>query len=459
MRKISRRTAMKQLGAAAGIAAATPRLLGCSDDAATGPGRISTLVVLCMENRSYDHYLGSRSLEGKPGDGLVEGMKNLTGAGVEVPIFRTDVPCVADPPHGWTASHDQWNAGANDRFVQVYEADGAPDPRQVMGYWTRQELPIHHAIADAYTSCDRWFSSLMGPTWPNRMYLYSAQSGGMTANDLPTAGGFPWTSFMGHLDAAGVPWRNYYTSIGMAPLFSDSITNSRWIQLMPEFFEDAEDGTLPPFAMIEPEYYRNDDHPPGHPILGQALIASVYASLAASPQWNECLFVVTYDEHGGFFDHVSPPKAMDDRAADGFDQLGFRVPALLMGPYVKEGYVSSVQVEHASVLKHAWGMFGLEPLMMRDAAAADLSDALDLDRLMRGDPRPPVPLPEVVVDQSMIGAECFSAKRTGEIDLFDAIEAGVYPKAFDHRHESRAIQEAIIDNLARHGRGRLRRGW
>jgi len=138
MKKISRRTAMKQLGAAAGIAAAAPKLLGCSDDdggGPSGPGRISTLVVLCMENRSYDHYLGARAFEGKPGDGLVEGMMNLTGGGAAVPIFRADVPCIADPPHDWTTSHDQWNAGANDIVTRrlrdgfdVGEATAVNDP-------------------------------------------------------------------------------------------------------------------------------------------------------------------------------------------------------------------------------------------------------------------------------------------------------------------------------------------
>jgi phospholipase C len=220
------------------------------------------------------------------------------------------------------------------------------------------------------------------------------------------------------------------------------------------------EGSLPPFCMLEPQYYYNDDHPPTHPILGQQLIASVYASLAASPQWKESLLVVTYDEHGGFFDHVPPPTAPDERAAEGFGQLGFRVPTLVMGPYVKEGHVSSVEYDHTSILKQAWNMFGLEPLTMRDAAANDLSDCIDVDRLMRGDPRPPVELPEVVVDESQLPDDCvgLAPAREGELSLFDAADRGYIPARHDRRHEGRAMAEAVAENLARHRRGGTGRG-
>jgi phospholipase C len=461
MKKVTRRTAIKQMGAAAGLMAAVPKLLGC--DGSKSAGRISTLVVLCMENRTYDHFMGARSLlEGKPGDGLTEGMMNLNNAGEAVPIFHADVPCIYDPPHSWGPSRLQWNAGANDGFVKAYEDGGAPDPRQVMGYWTRAELPIHYAIADAYTSFDRWFASLMGPTWPNREYLWSASSNGVSGNDLPTtAGGFTWPSFMGHLGDAGVEWKSYFASLALGSLYADAEPYVNRFRPMAAFFDDAMEGSLPPFCMIEPQFYYNDDHPPTHPVLGQQLIASIYAGLAASPQWQECLFVVTYDEHGGFFDHVSPPKTQDDFAADGFDQLGFRVPALAMGPYVKEGYVSSVQVEHTSVLKHAWGMHGLPPLNMRDAAANDLMDCIDVARLMSGDPRDPVPLPPVVVDESMLTDACVlsSYAPPGEITLAHAADLGVLPKWADRRHDARAQAEAVAENLARFKAGGIRRGW
>src|SRR5262249_26126421 len=148
---------------------------------------------------------------------------------------------------------------------------------------------------------------------------------------------------------------------------------------------DAAAGKLPPVTYIDPMFTANDDHPPHHPLLGQQLIAATYQALATSPHWERCLFVICYDEHGGFFGHVSPPSdAADERAADGFNQLGFRVPTLVIGPYVKQGYVSSVRRDHTSALRHIENVHGLAPLTMRDAAATDLSECLDEARLASG---------------------------------------------------------------------------
>src|SRR5262249_33550377 len=139
-----------------------------------------------------------------------------------------------------------------------------------------------------------------------------------------------------------------------------------------EFLDDAAAGRLPPVVYIEPAYNNNDDHPPVHPINGQELIAAVYTALARSPQWKNCLLAVTYATDGGFFDHVSPPKAVDGRASLGFDQLGFRVPTLVAGPYVKEGLVSSLVYDHTSALRELELVFALDPLTQRSAAANDL---------------------------------------------------------------------------------------
>ena len=121
---------------------------------------------------------------------------------------------------------------------------------------------------------------------------------------------------------------------------------------MQQFMFNCQAGKLPPVSYIDPFFYGNDDHPPIHPINGQELIATVYSLLAESPQWKNCMLVVTYDENGGFYDHVSPPKTADDLAEQGFDQLGFRVPAMVIGPYAKQGFVSSVTYDHTSALKH-----------------------------------------------------------------------------------------------------------
>src|SRR5690606_19713819 len=145
----------------------------------------------------------------------------------------------------------------------------------------------------------------------------------------------------------------------------------------------------PQVVVVEPLYGRNSDHPPEHPAAGQIFLSSIYDALAKGPQWARSLMMVTYDEHGGFFDHVPPPKAPDERAAAGFDQLGFRVPSLVLGPWVKQGGVSHTIYDHTSMLATIERHFGLEPLTVRDASANDLFDCLDLDRVRRGDPAAP----------------------------------------------------------------------
>ncbi|HEX2685176.1 MAG TPA: alkaline phosphatase family protein, partial [Kofleriaceae bacterium] len=222
--------------------------------------------------------------------------------------------------------------------------------------------------------------------------------------------GVPVPTIYNRLDEAKVDWAYYFGSLPVVSLLGGA--GPYHVELGPndgtgrirrfgdsklargQFFEDAAAGKLPPVVYIDPAFDLNDDHPPVHPILGQELIASVYMALAKSPQWKNILFVVTYDEHGGYFDHVPPPKTADDTLAKfgkpGFDQLGFRVPALVMGPYAKQNYVSSVQYDHTSALKHLQNHFNLGGLTARMDAAADLTDCIDLDRLARGEPAPPI---------------------------------------------------------------------
>jgi phospholipase C len=139
-------------------------------------------------------------------------------------------------------------------------------------------------------------------------------------------------------------------------------------------------------------------------VAGQLFLQSIYEALRTSPQWNECLFVVCYDEHGGFHDHVPPPKTVDDFAAQGFDQLGFRIPAFVVGPYVKQGTVVDTVFDHTSVYATLAALHGLPPLGARDAAAHDLLDVLDLDRLQAAAPRAGVELPPIVADEATLFA-------------------------------------------------------
>lgn len=371
------------------------------------PATIDTIVVLMMENRSFDHFLGSlKLLEGRDVDGLTADMSNPDTDGNVFPVAPAQVDCVSDPPHGWSSSHDQFDGGANDGFVKAMVAHhGGTDAAEVMGYYTRAELPVTYALADAYALCDRYFCSVMGPTWPNRFYGHAGTSNGQSGNDLPDTYVFEFPTVWNKLDEAGIPWKYYYTDVPFLGLFANHIREDT-AAFLEDFVDDALDGKLPPVVWVDPGFTFNDDHPPHHPGLGQEMIALVVEALAASPQWGRCLLLITYDEHGGFFDHVPPPTTEDDFAADGFDQLGFRVPSIVVSPFAKKGTVSTV-FDHTSWIKLVCERHGLTPWTARIAAATSLAEALDADLMATGQGNAPAELPVFDVDDEGLPDQCF----------------------------------------------------
>jgi phospholipase C len=465
---MKRRDAMKTLGALAG-AAGLPRLLAGCDDAPAPPGVVDTYVFLMMENRSYDHALGARRLEeGLPGDGLRAGMSNPDRAGRPVGLWTAserDALCVLDPPHGWDGARQQFDGGLNDGFVRAHQDDHDSDSAiEPMQYLRRAHMPVTNALADAYTSCDRWFSALMGPTLPNRMYWHAGTSNGARTTEDVLAGAFKGLDTLYHrLDQAGVDWAYYYGDTPVVASIDKLDIEGRVRRFLWDFIDDAAAGRLPPVVYIDPSFAYNDDHPPRHPWLGQQLIATVYQALATSPQWSRCLLVITYDEHGGFFDHVPPPTAADDRAGQGFEQLGFRVPALFVGPYVRAGHVSSIVHDHTSPLRHLQDLHGLAPLTARVSAATDLADAFDEELLAAGQPRAPIVLPAVEIDEASLPPSCFpgGAALTGGHDVLDWAARTPALRQWRRRHDRRDPRDdvyGIAAYLDRHGLGRVRRG-
>ncbi len=450
---VTRRTAIKGLGALAGTAAASQLLPGCGS---TAP---ATMVFMMMENRTYDHFLGSRSmLEGLPGDGLTAGATLLDRDGKPVGLWNPPVTpaslCVLDPPHEWGPSRVQFNAGKNDGFVRAFqEAHPGSTGDIVMQYMRREQLPVFYALADAYTTCDRWFASVLGPTLPNRMYWMSAQSNGAKGNDEVIAGAFSGVpTIFDRLDAAGIAWKYYYGDfpvLGFLPQYD--YNDKRIVPFANDYLNDAKAGRLPPIVFIDPSFTYNDYHPPHYPLVAEQLIAATYNALATGPQWDNSLLVITFDEHGGFYDHVPPGTAPDERAAEGFDQLGFRVPPLIIGPRVKKGFVCSVPRDHTSVLRHIENHYGLAPLTMRDAAANDLSACLD--PLMT--PTAPITLPTVEVDESMLD-DC-----TGKaFDLHVVLKWAEKLNLDVPARQRQALDgvHAIGEYLDRHNLGRIRKG-
>jgi phospholipase C len=449
---ITRRELLKATGAGVALAA-TP---GCSSEQLTERATLTHIVVVCMENRSFDHLLGARKLGGlvNAGDGLTADMSNPTSGGELIRVHPVEILCGIDPSHSWVGSHMQWNQGAMDGFLRA-----SGDSRQVMAYLTEGEVPWTWALAQGSTVCDRWFCSLLGPTWPNRFYMLSGQSGGLIVNDYPP-GGNQWPTVFHQLTDKGVGWTYYYSDLPVVPLWPD-LGDQAHVRRVDDFFDHAAAGTLAPVTVIDPGFIINDDHPPHHPMLGQQFLASIYAALADSPQWANVLLVITYDEHGGFFDHVAPPTAPDERAAMGLDQLGMRVPAILAGPWVKTGVSSQVH-DHTSIIKQIALMHDLPPLTLRSDAASDLEDGLDHERLAAGAPAPPLDLPVIEVDLQTIDDACFkrgpryAGWEPPDIARLADTHRGLFG-AFDRRQHLPETMRRIAWELERRGKGGIRR--
>lgn len=463
---VTRRKALKQIGAAVGAAALSPLIHACGTDGEGGASAanravpVDHFVLLMMENRSFDHYFGSLSLlEGKQVDGLRPGMANPRPDNSMSGIYRETLRCVADPPHGWVSTHAQVNGGRNDGFVlEHFKRVGAAHGDEVMGYLTRAHLPISYALADEFALCDRWFCAVQGPTWPNRLFLHSAQSNGRTNNDLPVGAGFRFPTIYDQLQAAGVTWKYYYSDLPFLLLYSSLGRLADHIVPVAQYFEDARSGNLPQVSVVEPAFGLNDDHPPHDIRLGQAFISSVVHALGQSPHWRRSMFLLTYDEHGGFFDHVAPPKVQDERASEGFDDAGVRVPGLVISPWAKRGYVSSVVHEHSSWPALLERKFNLAPMTLRDANANSFDDVFDFDRINRDDPRPFPNLPMVTADPN-IPPECaaFGAGGAAALDIEIAADAGLVPRQFDRRKQLPETLRTISDELVRMGAGELPR--
>lgn len=326
-------------------------------------------------------------------------------------------------------------------------------------------MPISYALADAYTICQRWFCSVMGPTWPNRFYSLAATSSGNRSNDFPTEV-FP--TIVDRIDLQRhfpLTWADYYGNVPFAGLLPRRQIDDPEYQPLERFFEDAAAGALPNLAWLEPVYGKSSDHPPEHPLLGQLLISSIYRALAASPQWGRTLFIVTYDEHGGFYDHVAPPRTDDDREDEGFAQLGFRVPTILIGPWAKQGHASDVVCDHTSTLAFLEELWELEPLTRRDAAAASLTSLLDERRLLEDDPAAPIELPVIeATEEELYQGPCVGGAilhrppgarfATGMPELEAFYDARPSPK--DRRDESEAVHRRLVDIALSLGAARRR---
>jgi len=355
---------------------------------------IEHIVVLMMENRSFDHFLGALALDAAYAkktvvDGLKGTETNPAPDGSSVSVFKMANFTPEDPPHGWDAAHAQFNDGKNDGFVKEH-AGGSQD--EAMGYHDRSQIPLYYWLADNFAICDRWFSSVMGPTWPNRFYLHATTSKGKKNNTpLFQAPRTIWDE----LKSKNLTAKNYAAGVTNWVLggFPTKALNGTSAPIS-RFFEAAAEGSLPSFSLIDPDYLASDDHPSHNILRGQAFVASVYKALAESPLWSKTLLVITYDENGGFYDHVPPPKTVDDDPE--FEQLGFRVPAFVIGPMIKKGHVCKTVLEHSSVAATLRTRWDIASLTQRMGATNDISDCIDAAKV-KAPAAPPTGMPQVAM--------------------------------------------------------------
>ena len=337
--------------------------LSLADPTIANLSKIDHIVVLMMENRSFDHILGYLKLElGKAVDGLDSGMSNTFG-GTTYPVHRltnTAFPVGEDPCHTGACVAEQLS-GANGGFVKNF-AHTFPhtlDPGLVMGYYNDAAVPVYDSLAKRFGICDRWFCSVDGSTWPNRLYSLAGRADGSKDNKAVPLYNLP--TFVRHLESRSVSWNWYAFDVSTLRLVDPNFRfgmfdRFRWVKhpTQSSFLRDAAAGTLPSVSWIDPNFSDfgftgNDDHPPSDLKHGQELVFDIIHAVTTSPQWNKTMLVIVYDEHSGLYDHVAPESADDDSTK--FRSYGPRVPAFVVSPWVTPGSVSSMTFDHTSLIK------------------------------------------------------------------------------------------------------------
>ncbi len=412
--------------------------------------KIEHVFVLMLENRSFDHMLGFSGITGIDINGnptSIDGAdpardKNINPIN-DAEVSVTDNPPAdfqlkdidQDPDHefkgtlvalcGKDAKYTPVLGGYpqidNSGFIQNYYSPIDPDdkgsttPERIMQCYSLDRLPVINTLATEFAVCDNWFSSLPGPTWPNRFFLLAATSGGLddSPSDLDV---FSSTTVEGYrfengnifdlLDDNCIDWR-IFEGDEFPQSFAMSGMNLNALQGRFKDFNDFESEVnevdfSEKFVFIEPKYGShsfdvtgpgdftcgNSMHPLDDVTRGEKLIKKVYETIRNSPHWENSMLIITFDEHGGFYDHVKPPAAVPpgDLITESyvknhfqFDQLGVRVPALVISPFIKKGVIDHTCYDHTSVLATVERLFGMKNLTNRDKAAIDLLHLLSLE--------------------------------------------------------------------------------
>jgi phospholipase C len=393
------------------------------------------IVVVMMENHSFDNLLGALSRSGQPraqglrfnGSGLA--LNSNPGPSGRVRSFPfTSTAQGSQVSQDWNATHEQIDGGKMDGFVRSVEAD------QPMGYWTDVQLPFAYSLARTFTLANRWFCSAPCQTYPNRRFLMAGTAYGNISTDTeslkdpPPPNGTIWD----RLHAYGISWRNYFTDLPSTGIINGTIekypTNLAPIS---QFFLDCASGSLPSVSLVDPEFgvlgivgsslatipalapiaskletTGGDEENPQDMAYGEFWAYKVLNAVLQSPAWPRTLLIYTYDEHGGYYDHVPPPAAIapdsippalgPGDAPGGYDIYGPRVPAVVASPYSKPNATTNVVHDHTSVLATIESKWNLPALTYRDANAKTVKDFLDVEQAAFLEPpkiaEPPAPV-------------------------------------------------------------------
>jgi phospholipase C len=402
---------------------------------------IRHLVVLMMENRSFDHMAGFMKAPGYPIDGLNGNESNPMSPQDPTPVVvSSDAPYVLpfDAGHSVPDTNVQLflniagppPVGPSNRgFVYNYSQQQNVTPATaplVMKCFAPASLPVLTTLARQFALCDHWYSSVPGPTWPNRFFVHAATSKGFIDNSL--LHNYDMRSIFENLSDAGLTWKIYSHDFPQSQALwhlQDPQYANNWDSIG-GFKDDAAGDTLPHYSFIEPKYTTffgeaNDQHPPHDVRAGEQLIADVYNAVRNSPGWGDSLLIVLYDEHGGTYDHELPPPAVPpDNNTDqfAFNRLGLRVPAVLISPYVKAGRIVDRVFDHTSVPATIKKVFGLPAFLTnRDAQANTFEDLLDAPAARTDTPVNIAPPPALATAPGALGAPAAPGAPVAPVDI------------------------------------------
>jgi phospholipase C len=408
---MKRRTFVKTAGVAAGA------LLSGQKAGQANPSSvpIQHIVVMMMENRSFDHILGWL-----PGaDGMQAGLTYNDSNGNPQSTFELSPDYTGcaypDPDHSYDGGRTEYDNGLMDGFLQVQPGSLYP-----IGYYQETDLPFRSALARNYLTCDRYFPSILAPTFPNRIFQLAGQTDRLTDSltfcTLPTI----WDN----LAAAGVSHKYYFNSVPFVALWGTKYLNIS--HLYSDFLSDCAAGTLPAVSFVDPSFtlllnLAEDDHPHSDVRNGDAFMAKTFHAITQSPNWPSTALIINYDEWGGFFDHIVPPRAtapnnVDTDLVDGEALLGIRVPCIVVSPWTlaepNVPNVNSTVFDHTSVLKLIETVFGVPPLAAREESDT-VGNLLEVFNFSAPNTDvPALPSPSYVVPSSLCSSSTSPSSRT-----------------------------------------------